>query len=185
MDNHYHILIDENLDGRGVNSANSRENGVANFSSRQNQRGVNSATPSSNIPKFIGELHGITSFKIKKIPTRQILNEEQIAYRKQTPMEDRIEKRLEEIVFEWERGLKPATPKEGGIADFSLRQEEGRAVNSATPRENGIADLLSAPKSARTKLRYSRPRRRLKLTNSRENGIANFSSHFPPRPFFC
>jgi REP element-mobilizing transposase RayT len=106
MDNHYHILIDENLD----------------------ERGVNSATPSSNIPKFIGELHGATSFKIKKIPARQILNEEQIAYREQTPMEDRIEKRLEKIVFEWGRGLKPATPEKPEVADLlSAPGERARA----------------------------------------------------------
>lgn len=49
------------------------------------------------LPRFIQELHGATSFKIKKVPKAEVLNEEQIVFRKITPMEERTEARIEDL----------------------------------------------------------------------------------------
>jgi len=119
MDNHYHLLLDIDSYGR---------DGVAGFSPRQEQRALKCATPNCAtsqraapaIPKFVRELHGATSFKIKKLSFLEVLNEEQIICRGRTPMEDRIEKKLTKIILDWQRAINCATP-EGGIANFSSR----------------------------------------------------------------
>lgn len=69
------------------------------------------------LPDFIQELHGASSFTIKRLPSTEIPNEEQIILRSLTPMEERNCQRIEEL---WRR-LKPATTARKVVADFSPR----------------------------------------------------------------
>lgn len=61
------------------------------------------------LSKFIGELHGSSSFQIKKFPIVEVLNEEQIAFRGLTPLEQRTKLRIDEL---WRR-LKSAKTEDG------------------------------------------------------------------------
>lgn len=69
------------------------------------------------LPKFMKELHGASSFEIKKLPSIRVANEEQVILRQITPMEKRMEKRIEDF---WRR-LKPANTPGSVVADFSQR----------------------------------------------------------------
>lgn len=73
-----------------------------------------------NLSDFIQELHGGSSFAIKRLPISEILNEEQVVVRSLTPMEERNCQRIEEL---WRR-LKPATTSAYVLTDFSPRLEE-------------------------------------------------------------
>lgn len=89
----------------------------------------------SILPQFIKELHGSSSYLIKKLPSMEVFNEEQIIIRNVTPLEKRREKEVEE---KW-RELKFATTESSVIANFSLRQDE-RRLKSATTTSNVIVD---------------------------------------------
>jgi len=178
LDSHYHLL------NRGLKSATSRRNGIANFSSRLEKNGVANFSSrlekngianfsSRFIPQFIKELHGATSFKIKKLPIIEILNEEQLMGRKRTPMEERIEKRLDDIIRQWSselqfainnenRRLKSATSSENEIAHFSARLSppQKEQVELAIKRKDfELAKTLlitfNRGLKSRTKVRYS------------------------------
>lgn len=70
------------------------------------------------LPKFMKELHGSSSFEIKKLPPIEIVNEEQILLRELTPMERRMEKQMGEF---WRRLKSANTNMDSVIANFSSR----------------------------------------------------------------
>ena len=70
------------------------------------------------LPNFMKELHGTSSFLVKKSPVAEVLNDEQVFLREITPLEVRNGKRIENL---WRR-LQPATTKNSKVvANFSSR----------------------------------------------------------------
>lgn len=86
--------------------------------------------------RFIGELHGATSFKIKKLTKGEVLNDHQIAMRKPTPMEKRVGKRLDKLISEV-----ASINDNNEVASFSSRSD--RRLKSATTDSNELARFTS------------------------------------------
>ncbi len=129
LNSHYHLQIDPT--NRSLKAATPENDvGVATFRSRL----------ATTIPKFINELHGKTSFIIKKLPPAEIINEEQIIYRKKTPLEGRINNQLERILHEVATG---SSNLQVAINDRSLKAATLEQVEQAIKRKNfSLAKVL-------------------------------------------
>lgn len=93
-----------------------------------------------NLSDFIQELHGGSSFAIKRLPISEILNEEQVVVRSLTPMEERNCQRIEEL---WRR-LKPATTTETEMRRLkSAVTEEIVAASFSSRNQDVIASFSS------------------------------------------
>lgn len=112
---------------------------------------------------FIKELHGASSFAIKKLPLNEVLNEDQIVLRSLTPMEERMARRVGEL---WRR-LKPATTSAYVLADFLVPSPSTplgiNSIEGSPHNQKVLANFSSRLEEIMKSLNFSEEvRRRLK-----------------------
>lgn len=122
LDHHYHLLI-----GVGIENGTSKNRSLKAATSNINDKAATSRSASHSLPHFINELHGKSAFKIKKLPPvmiNAIEEETQLIWRKRTPMEERIEKRLEKVINELATFTSRLNPKQLSQIQASLKNKD-------------------------------------------------------------